>query len=229
MIPILLIVTATFTPAKPTVGDPITVRFEQPVTLEPSLNYEVVSRRGNTVVIRTFQPRPFAISGRAGSVPFRNMVVPIQSVLQPGDKMAPAPLKPPRREPYPRMPFIAIGAAALVAIAAWTAAALRKERRADAPMLAPAEQFRATVAKLRKSPNTPQRWAQLADAMRAYLAATTRISPDLTTTEALEAAAGGAPLIAEVLYQGDLEKFSPWGPRPADFDEVAKRALEVAA
>jgi hypothetical protein len=34
-------------------------------------------------------------------------------------------------------------------------------------------------------------------------------------------------LSASILRQGDLEKFSPWGAAPADFDEVAKRAFEI--
>ena len=83
MIPILLLVTATFRPAAPTVGDPITIRFEKPVTLDASPRYEIVAQHGNTVVIRTFDPRPFPISGRTGSVTFRNMVVPMKSVLKP--------------------------------------------------------------------------------------------------------------------------------------------------
>ena len=37
----------------------------------------------------------------------------------------------------------------------------------------------------------------------------------------------GAPLIAEILRQGDLEKFSPWGPRPGDLRALRKRALEL--
>ena len=226
MIPILLLVTATFQPPKPAIGDLITIRFEQPVTLDRSPNYEIVSQRGNTVVIRTFKAQPFAISGRTGDVAFRNMTVPLRSVLKPGDKMDPSPLKPPRTEPYPRLPFIAIGVAALAAIAAWTAAVLRRQKSVPIkPSLSPAEQFRATVAMLRKDPNAARRWARLADALREYLAATSNISPDLTTTEVLT----HRPAIADILHQGDLEKFSPWGPQPADFDSVAQRALENAA
>jgi hypothetical protein len=228
MIPILLLVTATFQPPKPTVGDLITVRFEKPVTLDRSPSYEIVSQRGDTVVIRTFHPAPFKISGRTGDVVFRNMTVPVHSVLKPNDKLDSAPLKPPRSEPYPRMPFVAIALAAVAALAAWIAAAMRRDRPvAQTPWISPAEQFRKTVAMLRRDPNAARRWARLADALREYLAATSYISPDLTTTEIL--AHIRTPEIEQILHQGDLEKFSPWGPQPADFDEVAQRVLETAA
>jgi hypothetical protein len=233
MIPILLLVTASFQPPKPTVGDLITVRFEKPVTLDRSQKYEIVSQHGNTVVIRTFHPAPFTISGRTGDVVFRNMTVPVHSVLKPNDKLDSAPLKPPRSEPYPRMPFVAIAVAAVAALAAWIAAAMRRDRSvAQTPSISPADQFRKTVAMLRRDPNAARRWARLADALREYLAATSYISPDLTTTEILEQLGGGQPppaVVRDVLHQGDLEKFSPWGPLPADFDEVAQRALETAA
>ena len=61
MIPILLVVTATFRPPAPTVGDLITINFQQRVTLNKSPQYEIVSQRGSKVVIRTFEPRPFPI------------------------------------------------------------------------------------------------------------------------------------------------------------------------
>lgn len=228
MIPILLVVTASFRPAKPTVGDLITIRFDKPVILDRSPAYELVQQSGNTVVIRSFRPHSFPISGHVGAVPFRNMVVPMRSVLKPGDKMEPAPLKPPRQEPYPRGPFIAIAIAALAAIAAWTAAALRRRPEVEAkPARSPADQLRATVAELRRDPNAARRWAKLADAVREYLAASSNISRDLTTTEVVSIL--NAPALHEVLHQGDLEKFSPWGPKPADFDDVAQRALEAAA
>ena len=229
MIPVLLLVTATFRPAAPTVGDPITIRFEKAVRLDASPSYEIVSQQGNTAVIRSFDPKPFAISGRTGDVAFRNMVVPMQSVLKPHDDLKPAPLKPPIKEPYPRMPFVLIAVAALAAIAAWTAAALRRER-AIAPVVSvipPDERFRAAVAGLGE--RTPMRWARLADAVREYLAATTEFGSELTTSELLLRAAAWPPhsIVAEILWQGDLEKFSPWGAMPGDFAAVANRALQL--
>ena len=217
MIPILLLVTATFRPPAPTVGDLITIDFRRPARLDASPQYEIVSQRGRRVVIRTFEPRPFTISGRAGDVLFRNMVVPVHSVLKPRDNMSPAPLKPPRSEAYPWMPFVWIGVAALLAIGAWSVALLLARRdaaaRAPKPALPPEERFRVAVAAAKS-------WAQLADAVREYIGATTK-----TTTEVL--AQTSSSLLDEVLHQGDLEKFSPWGPRPGDLRALKRRALEL--
>jgi hypothetical protein len=216
MIPILLLVTATFRPPAPTVGDLITIDFQQPVVLNPSQQYEIVSQRGSRVVIRTFEPKPFAISGRTGDVAFRNMFVPVRSILAPKDNMTPAPLKPPLDEPYPRLPFVLIGIAAVMAIAAWIAVVKLDRREAIVePVVPPVERFHASVSAARN-------WSQLADAVREYLAATT-----LTTTELLDRT--DSLTVAEILRQGDLEKFSPWGPKPADLAALKRRALEVAA
>lgn len=226
MIPILLLVTATFRPPAPTVGDPITVDFTAPVMLDKSPHYEIVSQSGSRAVIRTFEPRPFAISGRVGDVAFRNMIVPVRSVLQPADSLAPAPLKPPRLEPFPRLPFVAIGIAALLAAAAWTLVSVlaRRAVRIVTPAIPPAERFRAAVIALRDDPGAHRRWSRLADATREYL----DLGLELTTREVL-ARLSDPPLISEILRQGDLEKFSPWGARPGDFASLANRALELAA
>jgi hypothetical protein len=37
------------------------------------------------------------------------------------------------------------------------------------------------------------------------------------------------PPIAQILRQGDLEKFSPWDAAPADFDAIANQALAIPA
>jgi len=215
MIPILIFVTATFRPPAPTVGDLITIDFQKPVVLDRSEHYEILSEKGNRVVIRTFEPKPFPISGTVGEAPFRDLMVPVRSVLQPRDNLAPAPLKPPIAEPYPKLPFVLIGIAALLAIGAWTAVVLLDRSRdiAAEPMVPPAERFRAAVAHART-------WSQLADAIREYLAVTT-----LTTTEVLTR--NHSLTVAEVLRQGDLEKFSPWGARAGDFRALKKRALEL--
>ena len=209
--------TATFRPPAPTVGDLITIEFKQPVRLDPSPQFEIVSQMGRRVVVRTFQPRPFAISGRTGDVLFRNMTVPVRSVLKPKDTLAPAPLKPPKSEPYPWVPFVYIGVAALAAIGAWIAVWLLAKRAAEArtpkPAIPPTERFRAAVAAARN-------WAELADAVREYIGVTT-----LTTTEAL--ARNSSELLDEILRQGDLEKFSPWGPPAGDLRVLKRRALEL--
>jgi hypothetical protein len=216
MIPILLLVTATFRPPAPTVGDLITIDFQKPVVINPSPRFEIVSQRGSRVVVRTFEPKPFAISGRMGDVAFRNMYVPMRSVLAPKDNLTPAPLKPPLAEPYPTLPFVLIGIAALMAIGAWIAVVKLDQREAIVePVVPPVERFRASVAAARN-------WSQLADAVRDYLAATT-----LTTTEILTRT--DSVTVGEILRQGDLEKFSPWGPRAGDLVALKRRALEVAA
>jgi len=213
--------TAHIAPANATIGDPITITFPQNATVNPSPDYEVVSQNGNRVVLRTFQAKPFKVSGRMGGGWFRDLVVPVRSVLKPNDPMQPAPLIPPHPLPYPRAPFIAIGIAAFLAVVAWTAVALVARRRARAvepqPQLPPEERFRLAVAGARN-------WAMLADAVRDYLAATRAIGRELTTAEVLQRDAA----FAEILRNADLEKFSPWG-APLDDFVSAKSSLETAA
>ncbi|HUJ13866.1 MAG TPA: hypothetical protein VL284_08780 [Thermoanaerobaculia bacterium] len=213
---VLFAVTATFRPPAPTVGDLITIDFPQAVTLDRSPQYEIVIQHGKRVVIRTFEPKPFAISGRVGGIAFRNLIVPVRSVLKPRDNLAPAPLKPPKREPYPMPPFVLMAVAALLAIAAWSAVVwLAKRQKLPKPVVAPAERFRHAVGRART-------WAELADAVREYIDATT-----LTTTEVLEK--NSSATVEEILRQGDLEKFSPWGAKPGDLRTLKQQALELAA
>lgn len=217
----------TFQPARPTIGDAITIQFAAPTTVQPSADYEVVSQKGSTAVIRTFVPHTITVTGRSADGPV-SVMIPIHSVLKPDDKLEPAPLKPPKAETWPRLPFIAIGIAALAAIAAWAAVIFLAKRRVPKPriVIVPAEEFRSRVMAVRA--DAPMRWARLADALRAYLAAVRAdLGAELTTSELL-ARTDHAP-IAQILRQGDLEKFSPWGAPPADFDEIAKRALEIPA
>ena len=215
MITLLALLAAiTFTPPRPTVGDPITVQFPAPVTVQPSGDYEVVAQRGATVIVRTFEPRTFTLRTSGGEV-----MIPVHSVLKQGDKLEPAPLAPPRVEPYPRTPWIAMAIAAAVAAAAWTAVFLLARKRKPEPevVIDPAEELRRA-----------RNWAELADATRRYLAATDpRLGVELTTRELL--ARCDDPTIAEILRQGDLQKFSPWGAAPGDFEDLARRALEIAA
>jgi hypothetical protein len=235
MIPILALaaaLAANIHPAHPTVGDPITIEFREPVVLDPSSQYEIVSRDRNRVVVRTFTAKPFVLSGRAGGVVFRNLVVPVQSVLKPKDDLTPAPLQPPRVLPYPRLTYWVIGIAAALAAAVWVVVILlAKRKRPQAviePALPPLERYRATVLRLRDDVRMPKRWAALADATRAYLAATRPgLGAEWTTAELLRRT--DSATVAEILHQGDLEKFSPWGPRPSDFASLADRALRELA
>lgn len=223
---LLLALITTFQPSRPTVGDPITIEFAAPVALDPSVDYEVVARHGNAVVIRTFVPHTIALTGRSADGPV-SVMIPIHSVLKPDDKLELAPLKPPKAEPWPRLPFVAIGIAVLAAIGAWTAVVLLARRAVSKPriVLIPAEEFRRRVRTLRA--DSPMRWANLADAVRAYLAAVRfDLGAELTTAELL-ARIGDVDVVAQILRQGDLEKFSPWGATAANFDDARKRALEI--
>jgi hypothetical protein len=246
----------TFQPPRPTVGDPITIDFATPTTVDPSPDYEVVSRNGRQVVIRTFVPHTIAVTGKTAERPV-SVMIPIHSVLKPDDKLEPAPLKPPKAEPWPRLPFLVIGIAALSAIAAWTAAVLLARRRTPKLVVVrvPAEEFRSRVLGLRRA-GIGMRWARLADAVRSYLASVrSDLGAELTTAELLARVgerdqlrdvAGEPPakqppgrrrydatgydqreVVAQILHQGDLEKFSPWGAAPADFEDAVSRALEI--
>ncbi len=233
MIFLFLLVTATFRPNAPTVGDLITIEFQKPVVLDSSPSYEIVSQRGNRVVIRTFEPKALALSGVADGVRFRNLVVPIRSVLGPKDKLDPAPLRPPVALPMPRLPFVLIAITALIGAATWLAVVLLARRREavieEEPQIDPADRFRRIVAELREHPGHPHRWASLADAARLFISSLSpHLGVDLTTSQLLPRVDDvHVAVIAQILRQGDLEKFSPWGAPPADFDSVATRALDL--
>ena len=232
MILVLALVTATLQPAQPAVGDRITITFPSAVVLDASKEYEIIEQRANRVVVRTFEPEPFALSGRMGSVRFRNLRVPVRSVLKEGDDMTPAPLAPPQPVPYPMTPFVAIGIAALLAVAAWMFAWMRARKPVAivTPQLAPADRFRAAVLTLRANPSYKLRWAALANETRAFLNATRpNLTGDLTTTELVPRLRDEERIVAEILRQGDLEKFSKHGAAQRDFDELAGRVLELAS
>jgi hypothetical protein len=231
MIPTLLLaITVTFSPAKPAVGDRITIDFPAPAAVDASPEYDVIQQGGRRAIVRTFVPRPFVLTGRVGNEPFR-LTVPVQSVLRPNDDLKPAPLVPPRTTPYPLVPFLLIGGAVAAAIAAWTALWLRTRTKkvVVTPSLPADEQFRRAVAAARKQ---RLRWAALADATRSFLAATRpAMGIELTTRELLpRLRPAERGLIEEILRNGDLEKFAPWGARATDagFEEAAQDLLEWA-
>ena len=219
-------ITATLHPAAPTVGDPIAIDFPAAVVLDKSADFEILSQRGAHVVVRTFEAKPFVVSGRMGDVAFTNLVVPVRSVLKEKDAMTPAPLVAPRGERFPVSVMIAI--AVIVALIAAAIALLVRKRTRPAvvvPEVPPAERFRAAVLALRED-TTPMRWAKLADALRDYLEATSGVGRELTTAEVL--ARRRDAVVERILRHGDREKFSPWGTE-GDFDAVAEEALRLAA
>jgi hypothetical protein len=228
---ILAVVTATYAPPAPTVGDLITVEFETDVRLDESESYEIVSQEGSRAVVRTFQPRPFLLSGRAGYINFRGLPVVVRSVLEPQDDMAPAPLAPPVPVPYAREPFIAIAIAATASLLAWLAVwwFSRPREAVTIPLLPPDERFRRAVLALIDEPGR-FRWAALADETRLFLAATRpELRSDLTTREVVRLLSEENRVVAEILRQGDLEKFSLRGAAPREFRDVAMRAVLMAA
>ncbi|MEO8378502.1 MAG: hypothetical protein ABI779_02440 [Acidobacteriota bacterium] len=233
MILVLALVTATMQPAAPKVGDRITVTFAAPVVLDASPAYEVVERQGNRVVVRTFEPKPFVISGTTAGTHFSNLRIPVTSVLKPKDDLAPAPLAPPRRPSYPAVPFMALGLSALAALVTWLLLWARSRKRASQPLASagvvrPEDRYRSAVLALRGNPSRPARWAALANETRAYLAATRpHLGSDLTTSELLPRLGVREAVVREILRQGDLEKFSPRGAPARDFDEIAAGALEL--
>ena len=216
-------ISATFHPAKPAVGDLISIDFPRPVTLDASPSFEVVSHQRQHYVIRTFEPKPIALSGVAGDVRFRNLVVPVRSVLGAKDAQTPSPLKPPHPLPTSSLPLILIGAALLAAIGAWAFVFFRRVRAVSRPALTPADQFLASVAQARKS---KQHWASLADALRSYLAQR-GYGAELTTSQLLPLLPHEHQLIADILRLGDYEKFSPWGAPQDDFEALASRAPAI--
>ena len=229
---VLAAVTANIQPSAPKVGDLITIEFAAPVVLDPSTDYEVVSRTGNRVVVRTFAPKPFVMSGTAGGVRFTNLKVPVTSVLAPNDSMTPAPLARPVKVPYPRAPFLAIAIAALAAVATWAAVWWCAKHAAAAvvvrPTVSPEERFRNAVLALRRNREHPRRWAALADETRAFLAATRQLGKELTTTELVPRLAEHDRIAEDILRNGDIEKFAPRGTPNAEFEDVAERALTLA-
>jgi hypothetical protein len=217
---LLLFVTATYRPTAPTVGDPITIDYSRPVVVAPSPDFEIVSQQGSRVVVRTFDTKPITVHATAtDGEEVGDVVIGMKSVLAPNDQLKPAPLQPPRELPTARLPYVAIGVTALAAALAWAAVYLLSRRTPKAlVVVAPDARFRAAVAGAKS-------WAALADATRVDLAATRPdLSLDLTTSEVLSR----EPRAATILRQGDLEKFSPWGPEALDFDAVARQALELA-
>ncbi|HEX6097317.1 MAG TPA: hypothetical protein VF432_13390 [Thermoanaerobaculia bacterium] len=231
---VLAALTVSLSPPQPKVGDLITVTFPEPVVLDASREYEVVARKGNVVVLRTFEPREFALNGTMGNVRFRNLKVPMASVLRKGDDLAPAPLAPPRPAEITWLQWLAVALAVLLALALvaflWIRLRRKKPKAEAVPQLTAEERFRAAVLALRADPSRHLRWAALADETRRYLAATRpQLGSELTTTELVPRLDDRQRVVEEILRQGDLEKFSRRGPAEREFDALADRALELAS
>ena len=148
--------------------------------------------------------------------------------------LAPAPLAPPRAAQIAWLRWTGIALALLLALAVLIVLWIRRRRKplksVALPELSPEERFRAAVRALREDPARRLRWAALADETRKYLAATrVQLGSELTTTELVPRLDERQSVVAEILRQGDLEKFSRRGAAPREFDDLAGKALELAS
>ncbi|HEX7808014.1 MAG TPA: hypothetical protein VF608_04810, partial [Thermoanaerobaculia bacterium] len=111
----------------------------------------------------------------------------------------------------------------------WVLVFVKAKKPVAKPVLPPMsaeERFRKAVLELQMT----RSWGRLADATRVYLYATRpHISTDLTTTELVPRLRDQEKFVAHILRQGDVEKFSRRKPDANDFDEAAKKALELAS
>lgn len=219
----------TVAPAKPNVGDHITIRMEgTPFEIRPSDDFEVVSSASDQVVLRSFRPGPLRVeyaTHAPGEVPAIGSVeIEIVSVLARDDNLEPAPLRPPKPLPHDDTARMTTAIAAAVAALLWLTLALLLRRRA-APALPelpayhdPATVFRAALAKVRELDDDESKWVALSSATRTYLAATNRsLGEELTSTELIARMRGcwrsqeDVVAVESILRGGDWTKFSPFG------------------
>jgi hypothetical protein len=234
---------ATHSPAAPTVGDRVAIHFEiagdEAVTLDPSPDYEIVSRSRDGAIVRAFRPQALQLRGRVvgphGAITFRRLSLPLRSVLRAGDDGKPAPLTAPVAIAPSATGWIALGVAAALALVTWLV--LYRMARpvhipAVAPPPAPDEELRAAIAAIRGARSL--RWGALADATRRYLsrAAPQFLGSDLTTRELLGqlSSVSSSPewqaLVRRIVVEGDVDKFSPWG-ASAEIDAILDETLRL--
>ena len=233
MIVALLIALATTTPsvspAKPTVGDAISLRMQAtPFEIRPSQEFEIVSSSPNEVVLRSFRPGPLRVEYATrvpGEVPADGTLeIEIVSVLARDDTLEPAPLRPPKPLPRDDTAWIAIGIAAAAAALFWLALVLTLRRSVASALPAlpshedPADAFRAALASIRALRDEEAKWVALSGATRQYLAATDRsLGIELTSSELLAAMRSPrrrderSDVVESILRGGDWTKFSPCG------------------
>ena len=230
---LLAAVSFEFGPARPTVGDPVSVRYAissaQRVEIEPADDYELVREGRDSVVIRAFRPGTFVLRGSvvegegasAKRQAFSGPKIEVVSTLAAGDDLRPAPLVPPVPLPPPQHLRTAMVSAAGVAAASWIALLLLSSRVKRKPIeAAPAavtESFAAAIARLEQQPFSDVVVIQTAEALRTLLgSADPAIDRTLTTTELLRRAVADLPSapvdrVRRILHAGDLAKFSRRG------------------
>jgi hypothetical protein len=241
---LLALVTSPFTvsPAKPTIGDAITISAGgAPFEVRPSQEFEVVSTAPGEVVLRTFRPGPLRVEWAThppGEVPESGVLeIEVASVLTRDDKLEPAPLRPPKPLPRENTAWIATGIAAGVAALLWALLVLLQRRRAMPAVPAlpkiedPAEAFRADLAKVRALADDESKWVMLSAATRRYLARTdASLGAELTSRELLVAmrrtgrSDRDVSAVESILRGGDWTKFSPFGAPHASIDSLVTDA-----
>lgn len=234
------------TPARPTVGDPITLTFPQAagaVEIARSEAYEIVRTEENRAVIRSFHPGPLRVAARL-SAGEREVVVPelaieIVSTLEEDDTLQPAPIRPPRALAANRIAWGALGIAALAMIALWALVFARRPRPvAAAPVrerIAPSRELMRALEAAAVLPPVESRIA-IGEAARNFLA---RVDDawgrELTSSElrrSLRRARVREELRATVdtiLLEADLEKFSTHGAPEIETRELVDSARKLAA
>lgn len=242
----LSVVPVSYQPGQPTVGDLVIVnvpiRMGEKILVRPSDRYEVVSTASNRIVVRAFQPGPFllegVIAGESGRRTFRGPEIRVRSVLSQNDSLKPAGLKPPVAIETTSAQWITIASAAAACVLIWGAVAGRKQglTQSAGEALTPAQEYRAVIMELRRRPPSDEGFALLADATRRFLS---RVEPgygrELTTFELLTTMhrrGSGAPSVAHVrnlLREGDLAKFSPWGTGALSHDQTFVEAESLIA
>lgn len=233
-----------YEPAAPTVGDPVRIEYQivpgARIVPDVSSAYEIVSADGSTMIVRSFRPGPLTVAGsveRDGGIrePFRGPTIEVRSVLAEDDELQPAPLKPPVAPPAEKFPSVAIACAAGAALLAWAGVLLWKVKDGPDTSLPPGleQTFRARLSALRLRPFEQEAVAEVAELTREFLA---RHDPayarELTSTELISRLRESpdfrfAGPVTDVLREGDLAKFSPWGSHYDGMGPLVDRAEEL--
>jgi hypothetical protein len=233
------------TPARPTVGDPITLTFPEAsgrVEIAPSEAYEIVRTEENRAVIRSFRPGPLEVAARlpAGEreVAVPSLGIEIVSTLAEDDTLQPAPLRPPERLPANRDAWIALGAAGAAMILLWALVYLRRPREVAAVparrRIAPSRELLRALEAAATLPPVESRIA-IGDATRNFLARVDEAwGRELTSRElrrALRQARVHEDLrgvVDTILLEADLEKFSTHGAPEIETRELVDSARQLA-
>lgn len=228
----------------PTVGDPIAVPLDlrpgERIELESAEAVELIEQSAGGATVRAFRPGThmlrFLVSDEQGSTREITSTVEVFSVLNSDDDLEPAPLAPPVPLDANRRAWIAIGAAALGAVAIWLYLLwVPAPRQARAPITVSAgEELMRTIERVRQMPPSDERFSMLSDAARQFLSRVDpRLGRELTSSELMERLQGQFPEwlisdVRDVLSEGDYAKFSPWGGRATRFDSVLKETVHLA-